>query len=442
LLGIAGLTAVLSLLPVDPGDVLFVRGEKVYVTPLNVIENGAVIVEDGHIVAVGRELEVPAGAVEISGRVVCAGFVDAWGAFGVDGASLEDLRTTYATRTVDALDPYADPELRAELLKAGVTALRLSAGGRAAEGGLGALVRNQADEAVVLLADCCVAASVGVVREGRGQDPFDRLAEIDKLVGAIADGQTYLEAKNEHKYELEEWQKAIAEKTAELEKDFKKAAKEREKDEQEAKDEGKEYKPKRYKEDKRPHPPRFDPDKEVLARVADGELPLVVQAHRAAELRNLLQGTEKFARLRLIVAGGTEAMAVAQELAERDIPVIVWPIPIGQQRIDELEQADLALAGELEQAGVRVLFGSGGMHPLASRDLPLLAALAVGHGLERERALEALTLGAAEALDAGDRIGSLEQGKDADLLVLDGEPLATTTRVLYVISGGELVVVE
>jgi imidazolonepropionase-like amidohydrolase len=91
---------------------------------------------------------------------------------------------------------------------------------------------------------------------------------------------------------------------------------------------------------------------------------------------------------------------------------------------------------------VPVLLGSGGAQPLASRDLPLLAALAVGHGLGRERAFEALTLGAAEALDAGDRIGSLEQGKDADLLVLDGEPLATTTRVLYVITGGELAVFE
>jgi imidazolonepropionase-like amidohydrolase len=173
-----------------------------------------------------------------------------------------------------------------------------------------------------------------------------------------------------------------------------------------------------------------------------GELPLVVQAHRAAELRNLLEGTEKFDRLRLIVAGGTEALAVADELAEREVPVIVWPIPLGSQRVDELEESDLALAGELEAAGVPVLLGSGGALPMASRDLPLLAALAVGHGLGREQAFEALTLGAAEALDAGDRIGSLEQGKDADLLVLDGEPLATTTRVLYVITGGELAVFE
>ena len=424
-------------------EVLYVRGETVYVTPERVLENGAVVVEQGRIVAVGTDLEVPEGAREIVGKVVCAGFVDAWAAFGVDDESLGDTRTSFATRTADGIDPYADPDLRAELLKAGVTALRLQAGSRAAEAGVGTLVRNHPEAgSVVVLEDCCVAASVGLTRDGRGQDPFDRVAEVDKLVGSIADGQAYLEAKNEYKYELAEWEAAIAEKQAELEKDFKKAKKDREKDEKEAEEKGKEYKPKRYKEDKRPSPPRFDADKEALARVAAGELPLVVQVHRAAELRNLLDGTEKFERLRLIIAGGTEAMSVADQLAERDVPVIVWPIPLGQNRIDELEQSDLGLAGRLERAGVRVLLGTGGTLPMASRDLPLLASLAVGHGLERKSAFEALTLGAARALDAGDRIGSLERGKDADLLVLDGEPLATATRVQVVISGGDVVVIE
>ena len=429
--------------PQDAEPVLAILGEKVYVTPERVLEDAVVLVERGRIVAVGEGVEVPEGARQLQGKVVCAGFVDAWAAFGLDRESLADERTSYATRTVDALDPYADAGLRGELLRAGVTALRLQAGARSAEAGVGALVRNGDDEgSVVLLEDCCVATSVGITREGRAQDPFDRLTEVDKLVGSIADGLAYLEAKNEYVYELADWEQAIAEKEAELEKGFKKAKKDRAKDEKEAEEKGKEYKPKRYKEDKRPNPPRYDADKEVLARVAGGELPLVVQAHRAAELRNLLEGTEKFDRLRLIIAGGTEALSVAEELADRRIPVIVWPLPLGQDRLDELDEADLGLAGKLEAAGVRVLFGSGGSQPMASRDLPLLASLAVGHGLEPTRALDALTLGAARALDAGDRIGSLEQGKDADLLVLDGEPLATATRVQYVITGGELVVGE
>jgi imidazolonepropionase-like amidohydrolase len=416
---------------------LVVRGERVVVRPGEVLENAAVLIESGRIVAVGAGLETPEGAREISGRVVCAGFVDPWSTFGLDSGSVEDERTTLSTRTLDGLEPDVDPGLREELFRAGVTAFRLQAGASAREAGVGALVRNHPDAgAAVLLEDCCVAVSVGITRAGKGVDLFDRISEVDKVVGAIADGLNYVEDVNEYKYELADWEKAIAEKEAELEKDFKKAKKDREKDEKEAEEKGKEYKPKRYKEDKKPREPRYDPEKEVMGRVATGELPLVVQAHRAAELRNLLEGTERFDRLRLIVAGGTEAMAVADQLVERDVPVIVWPQLLGVGRADELAEADLALAGQLEEAGVTVLLGSNG----ASRDLPLLAALAVGHGLERQAAFEALTLGAARALDVGDRIGSIEQGKDADLLVLDGEPLASTTRVQFVISAGDVVV--
>ena len=87
-----------------------------------------------------------------------------------------------------------------------------------------------------------------------------------------------------------------------------------------------------------------------------------------------------------------------------------------------------------------MLLGTGGANAGASRDLPLLAELAIGNGLDREKALEALTLGAAGALDAADRLGSVERGKDAELLVLDGDPLVGTTNVRYVISNGRVVV--
>jgi imidazolonepropionase-like amidohydrolase len=91
-------------------------------------------------------------------------------------------------------------------------------------------------------------------------------------------------------------------------------------------------------------------------------------------------------------------------------------------------------------AGVSVLLGTGGTDPAASRDLPLLAALAIGNGLDRVKALEALTIGAARAFDASDRLGTIEAGKDAEILVLDGEPLTSTATVRYVVSGGRVVV--
>jgi imidazolonepropionase-like amidohydrolase len=136
---------------------------------------------------------------------------------------------------------------------------------------------------------------------------------------------------------------------------------------------------------------------------------------------------------------------VASDGAQRHIPVIVWPAPQGKQQESgaptrlELQQADPALAGALEERGVEVLIGSGGALPSGTRDLPYLAALAVGHGLEREAALAALTTRPARVLDVADRVGSLEAGKQADVLVLSGDPLSTTARVQFVIAGGDLV---
>jgi imidazolonepropionase-like amidohydrolase len=305
--------------------------------------------------------------------------------------------------------------------------------------GVGAFVRNDSADDATLLGDCCMAATIGITRGGRGSDPFDRLTEVDRLVDQVADGEKYAQDQLEYRDKLKEWEAAIAKKEKELEEGFKKAKKDREKEQQEAKDKEKEFKEKSYKEDKRPTPPRHDPEKEVLARVAKGELPLVVEVHRAAELRALLAGTERFGALRLIIAGGSEALSVADDLARRRIPVMVRPVPLGEPAADEYRSHDLGLAGRLADAGVQVLLGSGGRNARASRELPLYAAIAIGHGLERERALEALTIGAARALDVGERVGTLELGKEADLLVLDGEPLETATRVRYALSAGKVV---
>lgn len=459
--------------PAPPGDegpqdakpeVLFIRARRVIAKPGEVLENASVIVKGGRIVAVGQDLTKPDGARELEGEVVCAGFLDAWGALGVSTDSLLDGSTTAATRTVDAFDNYADDHLRREALRAGVTCARLQVGSSARVGGLGTLVRlapGLTREEAIILPDCDVSMNIGMSANGggpqqsfefvdgqliisttgaRGMDPFDRLAEIDRLVGALEGGKTYLQSKVEYKHDLEEWQKKIAEKDTELEKDAKKAKKDREKEEKDAKEKNKPFSEKKYKEDKKPQPPRYDEDNEIMARVANGEVPLIVQANRAAEIRGILLGTAGLDRLRLIVAGGSEAVTCAKQLAERHVPVLVWPALRGKGALDEYEGADLSLAARLSREGVTVLLGSGGADPNASRDLPLLAELTVGNGLDRDKAFEAITLGAARMLDVADRLGSVERGKDAEILVLDGEPLSANARVRYVISGGRVAV--
>ena len=451
--------------PEEPEELLFVRAERLIVRPGHALAPGQVLMRNGVIVRVGSDLAAPDGAQVIEGAVVCAGFIDPWSALGVMPSALADGNTDAASLTRDAIDWWSDEDVREEALRAGVTAARVQIGQPAFVAGIGAMVRTAPElslDDAVILDEAALAANVGMSQEGGGQiffdvetgtvrfetgvraiDPFDRIAQIERLAGELEGGRKYLEDKIEYRYELEEWEKKIAEKEKELEKEFKKAKKDREKDEKKATEDGKEFKDKKYKEDKRPSEPRFDAAKETWARVVEGELPLIVHVHRSAEIRTLLEATKGFDRLRLVLAGATEAADHAAKLAERKIPVILWPVPVGKAgkgQWDEWEGHSLSLAAQLAEAGIEVLLGSGGEAPRASRDLPLYAALAVGHGLDRDRAFEALTLGAARAFDVADRLGSVEVGKVADILVLDGEPLSTTTHVRYVVVDGRVVV--
>jgi imidazolonepropionase-like amidohydrolase len=428
---------------------VLVKASRLIVRPGEELENTSVLITDGRIVSIGAELEAPEGATLVEGAVVCAGFIDPWSALGMEEASRVDRGASAATQASDGWNPYADEHLREEALRAGVTAIHLQGGSTAALGGLGALVRigpELGDDALVLN-DACLSATVGLSADGgfwggvRAVDPFDRMQQIDRIAQNLGSGQSYAESWAKYESEIVEWEKAIAEKEEELEKDFKKAKKDREKDIEKAEEKGKEYKPKRYKEDRKPRRPKVDPDKAVLARVASGEIPLVVEAHRVSEIRGLLDAIEPYKRVRLVIAGGTEAKNQAERLAERGVTVIVWPALRGSSSAnDEYEGHDLSLAGELAEAGVKVLIGSGGRDASATRDLPLLAASCVGHGLDRDAAFGALTIDAARTLDVADRLGSVELGKDGELIVLTGDPLATATRVQYVISAGRVVV--
>jgi imidazolonepropionase-like amidohydrolase len=160
---------------------------------------------------------------------------------------------------------------------------------------------------------------------------------------------------------------------------------------------------------------------EVLGVAIDGEIgPFTLGSARTADPRDSL------------------ARYAAEELVEREIPVIVWPAPLGAGRGDEYEAHDPALAGELDRAGVRVLIGSGGRRD--ARELRFLAALAVGHGMEREAALAAITTAPAQVFDSGRELGTLAPGRSADVLVFDGDPLDTSAALRFVIARGEVVV--
>ncbi len=427
---------------------LFLTAKKVIVRPGHVLENASVIVEDGKITAVGADLTAPEGAESFEGEVICAAFMDPWSTAGVESASARSQDVNAATQAVDALDPYGQGSILQELTDAGVLLTRSQVGRTASFSGIGAVIRTATSE--VLLPDAAVSATIGAARASAAGfrtngsfslgtpavDPIDRLNQIDKLGSELEGGAKYADDVASYEKDLAEWETAIAEKEKELTDDFKKAKKARDKAVEKAEKDGKDVKEKKYKEDKRPRAPRYDAEKAAFADVVQGKLPLVVHAERALEIRDILRVTEAHPRLRLVIAGGTSALACKQALAERNVTIIVAPSPANPGGpVGELDPG-LALAAELDAAGINVLIGSGGATALASRDLPLLAALAVGHGLSRDAALRAITSGPARVFDVADQVGTIKRGQSADLLLLSGDPLSSSSRVLAAISGG------
>jgi imidazolonepropionase-like amidohydrolase len=178
---------------------------------------------------------------------------------------------------------------------------------------------------------------------------------------------------------------------------------------------------------RRPPEPKEDPVKDLLLAATRGEVAVRLEAHAVEDLRAALALAAEF-RLRASLEGGREAPRLAAEIARSKLPLALWPAAGPGAR----EDGPPASAGPaaLAAAGARVAIATGDAGPLAVRHLPLAAALAAGHGLDRAAALRAVTLDAAAAAGFEARIGSLEPGKDADLLVLDGDPLAPATRVL------------
>ena len=149
----------------------------------------------------------------------------------------------------------------------------------------------------------------------------------------------------------------------------------------------------------------------------------------------LVAGNYERNNVRIIIAGGREAWKVAELLAEKQVPVILGAtqaLPSGED--DGYDQA-YANPGQLYEAGVKFGFATFGASN--SRTLPYEAAMAVPYGLPWEEALKAVTINSAEILGVGDRLGTIETGKIANVIVTTGDPLNIQTEVRFVFVNGQ-----
>lgn len=178
---------------------------------------------------------------------------------------------------------------------------------------------------------------------------------------------------------------------------------------------------------------------EALAPYAKGEKPVVVQAQRMTEIKDALKMADEL-KIKIILSGALDSWKVAEEIKKHDVPVILGPTMAMPQEREDPYDAPFACAAKLHQAGVRFCVRSEGASN--TRNLPYQAAMAVSYGLPAEEGLKAVTIYPAQILGVADQLGSIEEGRRANLVITNGDILQASTQVLAIAIDGKLMAPE
>jgi imidazolonepropionase-like amidohydrolase len=388
------------------GQVLAVRAGRIHTGTGETIEEGVLLVEGGRVRAIGKGVAIPAGAsvLDAGDAVLIPGLVAADSALAEGGADAV-LSISPHYRAVEGFDPFANP---GRILASGITTAYVSPGRNRLLSGRGAVVRLAGPAPRVLLPEADLRLAAGEASErppevfeppipptaeepilpARRQLPGTRLGTFLALREAIA--------------KAKEWRAAYG----------------------------------------RPGGPKYDPVHEGLAQALEAGLPWRIACVTPLDVEGALDFAEE-AGLRAILDGGAESWRFAPRLARARIPVVLdvagapgrRPFEYGLSK--DAPRWTVEGAGRLAAAGVTIALAPAA--DVALPDLPLLVGLAIRGGLDRGLALRAVTSQAAQILGVADRVGSLEPGKDADFVVLSGEPFAPTTHALETYVRGERV---
>lgn len=180
---------------------------------------------------------------------------------------------------------------------------------------------------------------------------------------------------------------------------------------------------------------RRDLKNEAMSRVVNREMPVLLSANGERDIRNAVEWAQR-QEIDFVITGGRGAWKIADWLAENDVGVIMSPTQALPSGPDEAYDEAYAAPGKLHAAGVKIAFAT--FNSSASRTLPYEAAQAVPYGLPHDAAMEAVTKNAAEMLGFGDRLGTIEEGKIANIMITDGDPLEIQTQVtdLFILGRG------
>ncbi|HZN06098.1 MAG TPA: amidohydrolase family protein [Pyrinomonadaceae bacterium] len=397
-----------------PRGVFAIRNARIVTVSGADIENGTVVIRDGKIEAVGTNVNVPAGAQSIDGRglSVYPGMIDAGtnmglvevpqGANGtVDTAEVGDLNPN--AKAITAVNPHS-AHIAVTRVEGITNTLTAPTGGLiSGQAALINLIGTAPKEMAVVPQFALV---INYPRIGGGGGGFGGFQQPVSLSDTLANNERQLEQIRKMLRDAEAYGRALD----------------------------------AYAKDKTLPRPDRNVVLEPLVPYVRGQQPVIFRADREAEIRGALKFAEEM-KLKPIILGGNDAWKVATLLKEKNVPVILTGLFSLPPREDDAYDALYENPSRLQQAGVRFCISTGDAGAEV-RNLPQYAGMAAAFGLSKADALKAVTLYPAQILNVSDRLGAIEAGKMANLVVTDGDLLEIRTRIRYLFIDGRPVVLS
>jgi len=379
--------------------------------PVNGLIKNGTILYNGKIKAIGKDLEVPSGSkiIDAEGKYAVTGFIDAHthqglfdgsiGWAGMDGNEMTNPITP-EMRGIDSFNPD-EPSLK-EVLVGGVTCLNTGPGSGNVISGEAFIIKPTGSTIVddmIVLAPSGLKVAFGEnpkrVHGAEKRTPSTRMGVAALLRKTLAEARSY-------KFQVQAYLEQA----------------------EEAKKKG-----------QAPplNPPARNIGLETVIKVLNREIPIHAHAHRADDIATVIRIAKEF-DIRVVLIHCTEGHKVKKLIAKSKIPAVIGPTIFWTSK-PETRERGFRTAVELNEAGVKVALQTDSLTPM--NYFPLLPMNIIKEGMSREDALKCVTINPAEMLNIGDRVGSLEPGKDADIVIWSGDPFDFYSKVEQVIIEGK-----
>ncbi len=379
--------------------IMVLQNGKLLTITKGIIEKGSIVIQDGKIIKVGKRIKVPAGAkiIDITGKTVMPGIVLAHSRAGTRAKEWDSNENGDPVmpelRIIDSINPH-NSSLK-WLRSGGITTILVAPESKKVISGQCALIKpvEGTIEDMILKFPAAVQFSMG-------EEP-KKVYQPQRVLPSSRMGISYLLRRTltETEEYMEKWQK--------YRKDTKNIAQ-----------------------------PERDEKYEILAKILEKKLPVILHCNRSDDIMNAIRLSEKFG-FEIILDHCSEGYMVADEIGKRKLPVIITNVgtmwKTWEKQNHKVENAEI-----LRKNGAIIAFQAGEGTPYPEKDLLLLASVSLKKGFPRDEVLRAITINPARMFGVEHRIGSIEKGKDADLVILDGDPLSIKTRIVSVIINGKI----